>query len=318
MAVGVLVGVWRKWIFPSIRLVVLVVIAAALVKLAFFPGGEGASDPDAAFASIEPPQVAVAVGTIANDLELKGTVAADEPVEVRATAAGTIHAVHKAQGAGVDADAALLVVREQVLREDGTSWLRDITVKVPISGTVSSLTLVKGQTVAVGEVVAKIAPPSFHVRAELRPEQQYRLLDKPADALVSVAGGPAAFTCTGLAIVAAPTGEQTQAGPSIRCSVPADVTVFAGLSANVTISGGAATDVLMVPTTAVEGTSATGVVHVVLPDGMTEPREVELGLTDGHMIEVRAGLTQGEFVLEFVPGADAAIPCDPFTGEVCE
>ncbi|WP_159078139.1 efflux RND transporter periplasmic adaptor subunit [Salinibacterium hongtaonis] len=316
---GARVGVWRKWIFPSLRLVVFAAIAVALVKLAFFGGQADAPDVDVPSASMMSPQVPVALGTIKNDVVLTGTVSADEAVAVRSTAPGVVRKVSVTVGAWVDAGAEMFVIREDVIRDDGTTWARDLKVVAPAAGTVSTVAVIVGQAAAIGDSIAKIAPPSFHVSATLLPEQQYRLLNQPTDALVSVTGGPASFTCTGVRITTALEGAEGAegSGTTLRCAVPADVTVFSGLSAKVTISGGAAENVLTVPITAVEGTSGTGIVHFVTADGATEPRTVTLGLNDGLSVEVMTGLAEGDVVLEFVPGAAALGDCDPDSGMEC-
>ncbi|MDF2920678.1 MAG: rane-fusion protein, partial [Microbacterium sp.] len=46
-------------------------------------------------------------------------------------------------------------------------------------------------------------------------------------------------------------------------------------------------------------------VWVSTADGATEERPVALGLTDGTQVEITQGLTEGEEVLEFAPGAMA-------------
>ena len=302
-------GVWRKWIFPIIRIVIFAAVAVALVKIAFFGDVAEQGTPDFPSAMITEPQIPVEIGTIKNDVVLQGTVAADEAVEVKATAPGVLRTVAASPGAWVDAGAELFVIREQVMRDDGTSWLRDIKVTAPASGTMSSVAVIVGQSTTIGDSIAKIAPPSFHVTATLAPEQQYRLLNQPADAQVQVLGGPAPFTCTGLTIRTALAGAGdgdagTGAGTILRCAVPAEVRVFAGLGAEVVVAGGIAENVLTAPITAVEGTSETGNVHFVLPDGSTELRAVTLGLNDGITVEIKDGVAEGDLILQFVPGAD--------------
>ena len=91
--------------------------------------------------------------------------------------------------------------------------------------------------------------------------------------------------------------------------------VFVGLAAKIQLTAGAAADVLLLPTTAVLGSADTGIAFRPAADG-GDPEEVpiELGLTDGTMVEVRAGLAEGDQVLQFVPGA--ADPCaDPMTAD---
>jgi multidrug efflux pump subunit AcrA (membrane-fusion protein) len=108
--------------------------------------------------------------------------------------------------------------------------------------------------------------------------------------------------------------------------VPAEVTVFAGLTAEIVIAGGVAENVLTVPITAVEGTAGTGNVYFVLEDGTTELRPVTLGLNDGANVEVLEGLEEGDLILQFIPGAPAGPPggmeegcmAMPDGGMVCE
>lgn len=302
-------GVWRKWIFPIIRIIIFAAIAVALVKVAFLGDVGQESNPDIPSATVTEPQIPVVLGTIQNDVVLQGTVAADDAVEVKATAPGVLRAVKAGAGNWVDAGAELFVIREQVMRDDGTSWLRDIKVTAPVSGTLSSVTVIVGQSTTIGDAIAKIAPPSFHVTATLAPEQQYRLLNQPTEATIQVLGGPAPFTCTGLSITSALAGTgsgdgDTGSGTTLRCAVPAEVRVFAGLVAEVTIAGGIAENVLTAPITAVEGTSETGNVYFVLPDGSSELRPVTLGLNDGTTVEIKDGVAEGDLILQFVPGAE--------------
>jgi macrolide-specific efflux system membrane fusion protein len=328
------VGIARKWVFPIIWIVIFAVIGAALVKIAFFPDQSGAADPAFPSAEIVDPQYPVSLGTVRNDVTLTGTVASDDAVPVFATLSGEVREVLAGQGQWVDAGQALLTLRAEVMNPDGTSYVDRETVVAPISGTLSSFTALVGQQFTVGTAVAQVAPPSFHVSGSIPPEQLYRLVERPTDAQVTINGGPAPFTCTGLSISSplpgagsgagdggngaggAGTGGST-GGPVVRCAVPADVTVFAGLTAQVVIAGGVAENVLVIPITAVEGGGGTGNVYFVLPDGTSETREVTLGLNDGVNVEVTAGLEEGDLILQFVPGAPGDGMGGPMMGEKC-
>jgi multidrug efflux pump subunit AcrA (membrane-fusion protein) len=109
---------------------------------------------------------------------------------------------------------------------------------------------------------------------------------------------------------------QGGATTTVRCAVPTDVRVFPGLVADLTIAGGVAENVLIVPTTAVQGAADTGVVYVIGADGTQEERTVTLGLSDGVNVEVTDGLEENEMVLQFVPGAAAGDPNAPGGGGV--
>lgn len=309
----------RKWVFPIIRILVFAAIAAALVKIAFFaePVVDDSAKPTG---EIVEPQVPVSLGTIKNDVTITGTVANDAPVSVKATLAGVVRDVYVSPGQHVDPGTEILRLRAEVMNPDGTSYVDYETVTASIAGTLSTFTALEGQTFAVGDDVGKISPASFNVSGTIAPEQQYRLLNQPTEAQVTITGGPAPFTCTGLSISAA--GATGTAGgaaggtdggatstTTVRCAVPADVTVFPGLAASMVIAGGVAENVLVVPVTAVEGAAQTGNVYFVLPDGSTEVRPVTLGLNDGVNVEVKEGLAEGDQILQFVPGAAALPDC---------
>ncbi|MHC5796707.1 efflux RND transporter periplasmic adaptor subunit [Lacisediminihabitans sp. FW035] len=317
-------GIARKWVFPIIRIIIFLAIAAALVKMAFFSGAITATDPTVPTAQIEEPIATVEIGTITNDVTLPATVSADAAVPVKATLAGEVKKVLVAPGQAVVAATPLLTIRSEVPSADGTSVaIKTVTITAGSVGILSSFPVIVGQVVAVGDVVGQVAPPTFSVSGSLSPEQQYRLLNRPTEATVAITGGPAPFTCTGLTITSAlagasadssstsdaGSGGSSSSGTTIRCAVPAGVTVFSGLAAKLTISGGVAKDVLVVPITAVEGSAQTGVVYTQKADGSTEKHPVTIGLTDGTNVEITGGLAKGDLILQFVPGATAKPDC---------
>ncbi len=344
---GSVVNVARKWVFPILRLIVIAAIAVALVKLAFYPDNAVNSNPAEPTGVIVEPQIPVALGTISNDVTLPGTVSADPAVAVKATAIGTVDEIFVAAGQAVNKDDKIYDIRVETIKDpvettdaDGNVTITQpkpvITfakVLAPITGILSSLTVIHGQSVAVGDSTGQVAPPSFSVSGALSPEQQYRLLSKPTEASVAITNGPAPFTCTGLTITTplageaaggdSGTGGQTgTSGTTVTCAIPAEVTVFSGLAAQITIAAGLAENVLVVPTTAVKGSAETGVVWFVLADGGTEERPVTLGMTDGTNVQVIDGLVEGDLINQFVPGAPVAPGADgcdtqPDGSQVC-
>lgn len=325
-------SVARKWVFPILRLIVFAAIAAALVKMAFFADDQQASGPQVPTAEIVEPQVPVMVGTVYNDVVVQATVAADAAVPVKATLAGEVVELFTSEGAAVAGGAKVLTIKAEVFGKTGGSYMKYVTVTAPATGIVSKLGVIVGQVVSVGDVVGQVAPPTFNVSGTLSPDQLYRLLNQPTEATITVYGGPAPFLCTGLVISTALAGADATegaGGTSVKCAVPTDVTVFNGLQAEMSIPGGVAENVLVVPVTAVEGAAGSGNVYVVLPDGSTEIRPVVLGLNDGINVEVTEGLSDGELILQFVPGApevpggkpgfpgEPGIPSEPMPGENC-
>ena len=308
-------------------------IAVALVKVAFFADDAKASSPTVPTGQIVEPQIPVARGTITNDVTLPGTVQADPAVPVRATGVGTVDEVFAAAGQHVNLgdklyDIKVEKINEPVETKDAAGNVTGMTqprptvtfakVYAPIAGVLSSLTVLPGQSVAVGDVGGQVAPPTFSVSGSLSPDQQYRLLTQPTEASIAITNGPAPFTCTGLTITtplagadsgATPGGEAAGTGggstTTVRCAIPSDVTVFPGLAAQITIAGGKVEHVLVVPTTAVKGSAETGVVWFIGGDGAAEERAVTLGMSDGATVQIVEGLAEGDMINQFVPGAVA-------------
>jgi len=293
--------VWRRWIFPLLLVLVFGVCAAALVKIAFFPDRtEAVVSPEA---GITDPVVVVERGPVVNSLSLGGNVARDEDYAVRSEVNGTVLAVHVGEGASVTAGQKLFTIRQDDPR-------KDIDVLAPEAGDISEIALVKGQTTSVGTETYTLTPARYHLLATVDPVQLYRLVNAPSEATVTITGGPAPFACTGVGVQV--TAEGTA---NVRCAIPADQTVFAGLPATIDLALGQVDDALVVPVTAVQGGAGSGNVWVDAGDG-TEPEEraVKLGVNDGVIVEVTEGLAEGDSIRQFVPGFVA--PVEEFCYEV--
>lgn len=325
----------RTWVFPILRLLLVAIIAAALIKLAFFPDRPVDADPAQPTGTVVEPRVIATAGTITNDVVIKAAVSADPAVPLKSTAAGTVNKIFVTQGSSVAEGDIIFNVKVPIERDPADSVdaegkpkpaiFRYEDVAAPAAGTLSALSVIAGQELSVGATAGNVAPPTFSVSGTLEPAQQYRLLNRPGDATVTITGGPAGFTCTDLRITtplsgssaddagsgaSGPTGSSgtSGSGTTATCAVPGDVTVFAGLAAEMTIAGGLAENVIVVPTTAVRGAAQSGTVWVSAADGSTQERPVALGLTDGTQVQITEGLTEGEEILEFAPGAMATSP----------
>ncbi|MDQ0647789.1 multidrug efflux pump subunit AcrA (membrane-fusion protein) [Microbacterium natoriense] len=286
--------VWRRWIFPLLLVVVLAASAAALVKIAFFPDRTVAQI--APEASITDPVVAVERGSVVNALSLSGNVARDEDYTVRSEVTGAVTALHVSEGATVAAGQKLFTVKQDDPK-------KDVDVLAPEAGEISEIALVKGQTTSVGTEIYKITPARYHVLATVEPVQLYRLVNAPTDASVTITGGPAPFTCTGVRVDVGAEGTA-----SVRCAIPVDQVVFAGLPAALDLALGQVDDALVIPVTAVQGGSGTGNVWVDAGDGSDpEERAVTLGVNDGTIVEIVSGLEEGESIRQFVPGFVAPV-----------
>lgn len=325
-------AVWRTWIFPSLKLVLFLVIAAALVKIAFFPAAAETTGVEPG-ATITDPTVAMAKGSIVNDLKVDASVEADPAVPARAGLVGEIASLSTSAGQAVTAGQTLAVIRQEISpaipAEEGIpakkAVYKTLAVTAPIAGTVKQSDMIEGQPVAIGDTVMTISPGTYSVKAALQVTDLYRLQERPGEATVDIKDGPAGFTCTGLQILSEQTPATTtpgsgetpasESGPVARCAVPAEVTVFAGLSATMSIAGSRADDVMVLPITAVRGTAGQGVVYVSGENG-PEEREVQLGLADKENVQITGGLEEGVEVLQYVPAGEGGNITDP-AGEEC-
>ncbi|MEZ0490944.1 secretion protein HlyD [Kineococcus sp. TBRC 1896] len=340
-------GVVRTVVFPALRLVVWALIAVALLWIAFVRTGNRDTDAAASpSAVVQPPATEISRGDVVNTVDLQGTIQADPATTVKATAAGQVGRVRAEAGQAVEKGTPLFTVVVTV-EPPATSTTGDpaatggaapaattktVTVTSTVAGTLATLDVLAGQDVAVGQDVATVSPGTLTISAPLTQAEQYRLLTPPTSAQVTVPGGPGAFECTGLrtgtppvtgdggSTGGAPSGfdpytgmpadpSTAMTGANVTCAVPDGVQVFAGLSAAVEVTAGQATGVLLAPVTAVQGTVGTGKVWTVAEDGSTTETPVTLGLTDGQNVEVTGGVTEGQQVLQFVPGTDT--PTDP-------
>ena len=202
------------------------------------------------------------------------------------------------------------------------------------SGTLTDMEVQEQDELTEGDVVATLSPGTYSIRAGLTPEQQLSLLDVELEATATVPTTQDPVACTAPSIeedepgagdeqpaAEAPVdpaeeglyveGEPAETGggtslAQLTCPVPADVKVVPGLEVAVSVALGSRSDVLTVPTTAVEGEASTGTVYVLDEEtGEPAPAEVELGLREDGRVEITGGLEEGQEILEFVPGVDA-------------
>jgi multidrug efflux pump subunit AcrA (membrane-fusion protein) len=79
--------------------------------------------------------------------------------------------------------------------------------------------------------------------------------------------------------------------------IPEDFELKEGLSVTVSIIIEGASDVLLVPNGAITYSRGEAYVQVVLPDGTTEERSIQTGISDWQYTEVTDGLSEGEQVV---------------------
>jgi len=205
-------------------------------------------------------------------------------------------------------------------------------VYAPATGKIGKFEIEIGDDVEKGASLATVQPQGFHAVGTIKALDRYRIMDETLEATVSIEGGPEPFTCKNLSIgdsasknvepetpgedaeMADPAVDaqgESSSGSEISCDVPEDVVVFDGLDMNMDVNAGSADDVLTVPVTSVRGLVGKGAVWILNGEGKEIRTEVELGITDGKVVEVRSGLKADAEVLRYVPGSAPAVEMDP-------
>ncbi|WP_306745477.1 efflux RND transporter periplasmic adaptor subunit [Saccharothrix yanglingensis] len=232
-----------------------------------------------------------------------------------------------------------------------TVWLdgKPTNVDVPAGAVFGGRLVDDRATVTAGMPIASAKHGGYGIVADISGEQAYRIADAAQGVVqAQIKNGPGPFPCALLGTIAAlpggtvpaepppprqeqgtKPGETAVPGPPQRqeqppdtpsseptglrlvCTAPADVTLINGAAATLELVTATAANALVVPVEAVAGGQGKGKVDVVGADGRRETRDVELGLTDGKVVEVRSGLTGDETLA--VPGPNLP-PAEPAQG----
>lgn len=162
-----------------------------------------------------------------------------------------------------------------------------------------------GTAVSEGMPVAEVRIVGYAVEAEINGSDAYRVLSgSPLLGRGVIENGPGPFECTILRPADNADSTATTSKYNVDCLIPGDVQAIADVPATVALSSGVAQDVVVLPIEAVNGLVGTGEVTVVVGD-QTQTRSVTLGITDGVVVEITAGLDEGEIVLARAPALAA-------------
>ena len=179
----------------------------------------------------------------------------------------------------------------------------DVTLRATSTGSVTAVHVGDGGVVDAGQALVTVKLENGRSEDTVSPAQ------RSSGAAGDDHRRPCPFTWTGLSTQVSDDG-----ATSVRCSILTDQIVFPGLPAQLNVSVGTAENDIAIPATAVKGGSGTGVVWLANGDGDPVETKVELGVSDGTMVEVKSGLKEGDQVRQFVPGI--AAPVEEFCYEV--
>ena len=199
-----------------------------------------------------------------------------------------------------------------VARAASDEDVADVTAPVPpiTAADRANASLSEQTIVPIVSASGSVVPDGEGYRLEapaLSDDLAYRLLDPPMGVRALINGGPVGFDCTWIGI--GPAGDfqvATGAGGlarettnvTMRCRIPADVRVVAGMSGTMVLQMGTPTTAQALPISAVVGDAAQGqLVVVVRDDGTTTVRTVQLGVSDTYNIQITGGLDPAERVL---------------------
>lgn len=235
----------KRYLLTGLKVLLALVVTAALVKLAFFPDSEQTA-PTAAQTgfSVSTPLVTVTKADVKSAVDIDGQVVADAPTQVPATSVGTVARLYFDNGAAVTSGEPILTIKktETVTTTDngsngsngangssdskGTNGSADssdsaadttpkttekvtyVDVYAPTTGTIN-YSVIKDQETTVGTSIASISTGTYSATGTISASQQYQLTQAPTSATLTIKSGPAPFACGNLKIGAGTASSST-------------------------------------------------------------------------------------------------------------
>ena len=246
----------KRYLLTGLKVLLALVVTAALVKLAFFPDSEQTT-PTAAQTgfSVSTPLVTVTKADVKSAVDIDGQVVADAPAQVPATSVGTVARLYFDNGAAVTSGEPILTIKktETVTTTDNgsngsngangssdskgagsadssdsdskadttpktTEKVTYIDVYAPATGTIN-YSVIKDQETTVGTSIASISTGTYSATGTISAAQQYQLTQAPTSATITIKSGPAPFACNNLKI-----GTGTASAPTNSTAAPKDTT----------------------------------------------------------------------------------------------
>lgn len=245
----------KRYLLTGLKVLLALVVTAALVKLAFFPDSEQTTPTTAQTGfSVSTPLVTVTKADVKSAVDIDGQVVADAPTQVPATSVGTVARLYFDNGAAVTSGEPILTIKktETVTTTDngsngsngangssdskGTNGSADssdsaadttpkttekvtyVDVYAPTTGTIN-YSVIKDQETTVGTSIASISTGTYSATGTISAAQQYQLTQAPTSATITIKSGPAPFACNNLKI-----GTGTASAPTNSTAAPKDTT----------------------------------------------------------------------------------------------
>lgn len=182
--------------------------------------------------------------------------------------------------------------------EDLEAQIEAATLTSPVAGLVTEVALVAGSNAPSGAAVV-IDAPTFQVTTDVVESDLADVkVGQTASIAIAAVGAELTGTVTAVAPIAgADSGSGVVAFPVTVTLSDAPSTVRSGMSAEVTITIASATDVLTVPSAALDGTEGDYSVMTLGADGTPVRTAVEVGLVTNTLAEITSGLSEGTAVV---------------------
>jgi HlyD family secretion protein len=192
------------------------------------------------------------------------------------------------------------VASAQAALDNAEALLGNATMVAPFDGIVSQVNVIVGQTVSANTVAIEIVNPSDVEVSATVDEIDVPQLQVGQNATISLDALPN-DEFSGEVSTISPLGS-SQSGVvsypvTIKLTDPSGVQLREGMSATATITVQLATNVLLVPTKAISGSSSTNPTVTVMVNGTPEVRSVKLGESNDEYTEVVSGLSAGDMVV---------------------
>ena len=226
------------------------------------------------------------VGTISNALSFPGTMALVDSRTYTASGDATVRALY-------------VQVGERVKKDQRLLRLSDGTISADLEGTVNVLELKKDDAVTAGQTLLQIADLQ-HMKVQMRIDE-YDIANvevgQDCEITITATGEKLHASIDTINYVSTASYNVAYFTATAYVDIPEGMKVFPGMQASVSIPREEARDVVVLRADALSFDERNlPYVLRLLPDGSYERVNVEAGVSNGALVEIRNGLSQGDVV----------------------
>lgn len=190
------------------------------------------------------------------------------------------------------------LAQAKATEQDLKAQLVFASLTAPIDGIVSEVNIAAGSDATSGDAIV-VEARTYEVTTDVvEGDISSIAVGQPATVSVTALSGDAAGTVTAIAQLA--TVADSEGVVSFAVTVALDDALdglLPGMSAEVTITTASASDVLTIPSAALNGADGRYTVQVLGASGVPEARSVSVGLVTASLAEITDGLSAGEVVV---------------------